>query len=205
MTVIVQATDPDGASAKQNITVDVQTPPAAPVVEGTIPNFDLLLGASSVTIDASLYFSDPNGDELTLTSSDTAVAHDKSVGSLGDREPRGRRHSNNNRHGNRPRIECYANVHRNRNCNSAPTPVGNGSNANSPRRWIVLSRLTWIITSTIADEAVIYTATSSDTGIATVSVLSANVSITGKALGTATITVTANDTFATATVNNGKC
>ena len=38
----------------------------APVAKGTIPNFDLLLGASNVTIEASLYFSDANGDTLDL-------------------------------------------------------------------------------------------------------------------------------------------
>ena len=70
------ATDPDGLFAKQNITVLVYVPPAAPVAVNTIADQDLLLEGGAFGVDASRYFSDANGDELTYTavSSDTAVA-----------------------------------------------------------------------------------------------------------------------------------
>ena len=201
VTVEVQAADPEGAFAKQDITVDVQTPPAAPVVEGTIPNFDLLLGASGVTIDASLYFSDPNGDELThtATSSDTTVATISlldpavTVNHVGAgtttitvtaTDPGG--------------LSATQTFTVTVTANSAPTvvpiptqtaPVGGSA--------ITVNLDNYF--SDVDEQPLVYTATSSNTGIATVSVSGANLSITGKALGTATITVTANDTYTTTT------
>ena len=202
VTVVVQATDPEGASAKQDITVDVQTPPAAPVVKGTIPNFDLLLGASSITIVASLYFSDANGDELTytVTSSDTAVAtislshplvtvNHVGVGTatitVTATDPGG--------------LSATQTFTVTVTSNSAPTPVGTVPTQTAP---VGGSAITVNMDNYFNDadqQPLTYTASSSNTGIATVSVSGANVSITGKTLGTATVTVTANDTFATAT------
>ncbi len=201
VTVIVQATDPEGAFAKQDITVHVDTPAAAPVAVGTIPNFDLLLGASSVTIDASLYFSDANGDELThtATSSDTAVAtislldpavtvNHVGVGTttitITATDPGG--------------LSATQTFSVTVTANSPPTvvpiptqtaPVGGSA--------ITVNLDNYF--SDVDEQPLVYTAASSDTAVATVSVLSANVSITGKALGTATITVTADDSFTTTT------
>ena len=201
VTVVVQATDPDGAFAKQDMTVDVQTPPAAPVVKGTIPNFDLLLGASSITIVASLYFSDANGDVLTYTatSSDTAVAtislsdplvtvNHIGVGTAAitvtATDPGG--------------LSATQTFTVTVTSNSAPTVVpiptqtapvgGNAITVNLDDYF-----------SDADEQPLVYTATSSNTGIATVSMSSSNLSITGKALGTATITVTADDSFTTTT------
>ena len=201
VTVIVQATDPEGAFAKQDITVQVDTPAAAPVAVGTIPNFDLLLGASSVTIDASLYFSDANGDVLThtATSSDTAVAtislldpavtvNHVGVGTttitITATDPGG--------------LSATQTFSVTVTANSAPTvvpiptqtaPVGGSA--------ITVNLDNYF--SDVDEQPLVYTAASSDTAVATVSVLSANLSITGKALGTATITVTADDSFTTTT------
>ena len=201
VTVIVQATDPEGAFAKQDITVHVDTPAAAPVAKGTIPNFDLLLGASSVTIDASLYFSDANGDELThtATSSDTTVATisllDPAVTvnhvgagtttiTITATDPGG--------------LSATQTFTVTVTANNPPTvvpiptqtaPVGGSA--------ITVNLDNYF--SDVDEQPLVYTAASSDTAVATVSVLSANVSITGKALGTATITVTADDSFTTTT------
>ena len=201
VTVITQATDPEGAFAKQDITVHVDTPAAAPVAVGTIPNFDLLLGASSVTIDASLYFSDANGDALTYTasSSDTAVAtlsvsyaavtvNHVGVGTatitITATDPGG--------------LSATQTFTVTVTANSPPTvvpiptqtaPVGGSA--------ITVNLDNYF--SDVDEQPLVYTATSSNTGIATVSVSSSNLSITGKDNGTATITVTANDSFTTVT------
>ena len=202
VTVKVQAADPEGASAKQDITVDVQTPPAAPVVTGTIPNFDLLLGASNITIVASLYFSDANGDVLTYTatSSDTAVAtislsdplvtvNHVGVGTatitVTATDPGG--------------LSATQTFTVTVTSNSAPTPVGTVPTQTAPVGGSAITVNMDNYFNDADEQPLIYTATSSNTAVATVSMSSANVSITGKTLGTATVTVTANDTFATAT------
>ena len=201
VTVIVQATDPEDAFAKQDITVQVEAPAAAPVAKGTIPNFDLLLGASNVTIEASLYFSDANGDDLTYTaaSSDTAVAT-LSVSSaavtvnhvgagtatitITATDPGG--------------LSATQTFTVTVTANSPPTvvpiptqtaPVGGSA--------ITVNLDNYF--SDVDEQPLIYTASSSNTGIATVSVSSSNLSITGKDNGTATITVTADDSFTTTT------
>ena len=201
VTVIAQATDPDGLFAKQDITVDVETPAAAPVAKGTIPNFDLLLGASNVTIEASLFFSDANGDELSYTaaSSDTAVATLSvsyaavSVNHVGAgtatititaTDPGG--------------LSATQSFTVTVTANSPPTvvaipaqtaPVGGSA--------ITLNLDNYF--SDVDEQPLIYTASSSNTGIATVSVASEILSIKGEDNGTATITVTADDTFTTTT------
>ncbi|MDE2804183.1 MAG: hypothetical protein OXN18_03450 [Gemmatimonadota bacterium] len=75
-TVAVTATDPEGLSAKQDISVTVQ--PAAnhePEAVDSIPAHDLIVD-SAVVLDMSAYFSDPDGDELTYSAetSDAAIA-----------------------------------------------------------------------------------------------------------------------------------
>ena len=68
--VTVTASDPDGASAVQTISVTVKAGAVnqAPVAVGTIPGSSLAIGGTS-TIDASGYFSDADGDEVTYTGS----------------------------------------------------------------------------------------------------------------------------------------
>ena len=76
VTIEATATDPDGEEATQEFTVTVQTANTAPAAVGTMDDHDLLLGASTVTVDASLYFTDEDVEALSYaaTSSDTAVA-----------------------------------------------------------------------------------------------------------------------------------
>ena len=74
-TVTVTATDPGGLSAEQSATVTVERLNQAPEAVGSIPDQTVPAG-QTVTIDASLYFSDADGDALTYdaTSTSTAVA-----------------------------------------------------------------------------------------------------------------------------------
>ncbi len=73
-TVTVTATDPEGASAMQEVAVTVKAPNRAPVAVGEIPEVPMTVGqVFSVPIDQ--FFMDPDGDTLTYeaTSSDTTV------------------------------------------------------------------------------------------------------------------------------------
>ena len=70
-TVTVTARDPDGAEARQSLSVEV--PNRGPMAVGQIQPRTIFLGETA-TVDASPAFSDPDGDELTFAaaSSDTA-------------------------------------------------------------------------------------------------------------------------------------
>ena len=72
-TVTVTASDPGGLSAEQSFAVTV--PNQAPVAVGSIPGLELVT-ADSAMVDASAYFTDPDGDALTFAaeSADPAVA-----------------------------------------------------------------------------------------------------------------------------------
>ena len=74
-TVTVTATDPGELSATQEFGVTVEEANEPPVAEGTIDDQTVDAG-SSVEVDVSASFSDPDDDELTYaaTSSDEAVA-----------------------------------------------------------------------------------------------------------------------------------
>ena len=75
-TVAVTATDPEGLSAKQDISVTVQAPAnQGPEAVDSIPAHDMIVD-SAVELDMSTYFSDPDGDELTYSAetSDAAIA-----------------------------------------------------------------------------------------------------------------------------------
>ena len=63
-TVTATATDPGGLSASQSFAVSVTPDNRAPAAVGTIPAQTMQVG-STVTVDVSAYFSDPDGDALT--------------------------------------------------------------------------------------------------------------------------------------------
>ena len=75
-TITVTARDPDGLASTQQAGVAVQQPNRAPSAVGTIPALALAPG-DTATVDASGYFSDPDGDALTYTamSSNSACSH----------------------------------------------------------------------------------------------------------------------------------
>ena len=81
-TITVTAQDPAGLTATQLAHVTVTLRNRAPMPVGTIPAQSLNQG-SSATVDASLYFSDPDGDALTYTavSFNPAVATESVSGS----------------------------------------------------------------------------------------------------------------------------
>ena len=74
-TVTVTARDPGGLSASQTFTVTVGAANQPPTAVGTIPHQTLTPGGSSVTVDLTPRFSDPDGDQLTfrVASSDSGV------------------------------------------------------------------------------------------------------------------------------------
>ncbi len=72
-TVTVTATDPGGLSVELGAAVTVQRLNQAPEPVGSIPDQTVPAG-QTVTIDASLYFSDPDGDALTYTATSTSIA-----------------------------------------------------------------------------------------------------------------------------------
>ena len=203
VTVIVQATDPEGAFAKQDITVHVDTPAAAPVVSRNVPDFDLLLegGGTTLTINGDTHFSDANGDTLTYTasSSDTTVATVNVSNSdiiltkvaagtatitITATDPGG--------------LNVSQSFSVTITANSPPTAIAIPTQTAPVGGSAITVNLDNYF-SDVDEQPLIYTASSSNTGIATVSVSSANLSITGKDNGTATITVTADDTFTTTT------
>ena len=71
-TITFTATDPRGASAMQEATVAVKTPP---MPDSVPPTHDMIVG-NHVELDFSTFFTDEDGDELTYTAvtSDAAVA-----------------------------------------------------------------------------------------------------------------------------------
>lgn len=74
-TITVTARDPEGSTATQQARVTVSQPNRAPSPVGSIPA-QMLAPGSTGTIDASRYFSDPDGDALTysISSSNSSVA-----------------------------------------------------------------------------------------------------------------------------------
>ena len=197
VTIEATATDPDDEDATQEFTVTVQAPAnTAPTTVGTMDDHDLLLGASNVTIEASLYFTDDDVDTLTYTatSSDTAVAT-LSVSSAAV--------TVNHVGAGTATITVTAtdaggltatqSFSVTVTANQAPTVVTIPAQvvANDGTRTLDLDNYF----SDADEQPLIYTATSSNTGIATVSLSTSNLTITGVDNGTATITVTASDSF----------
>lgn len=71
-TITITATDPRGASATQEATVSVKTPP---MPDSVPPTHDMIVG-NYVELDFSTFFTDEDGDDLTYTAvtSNAAVA-----------------------------------------------------------------------------------------------------------------------------------
>ena len=194
-TITITARDPGGLAATQRANVNVTQPNRAPRPLGTIPAVTLAPGETS-TIDASAYFTDPDGDDLTYTASSsntgvarvsvsgstvtiTAVAAGSATITITARDPGGLAATQR------------ANVTVTQ-TNRAPRPLGT----------IPAVTLAPGETSTIDASAyftdpdgddLTYTASSSNTGVARVSVSGSTVTITAVAAGSATITITARD------------
>ena len=194
-TITVTARDGDGGRATQAFGVNVTQTNRAPRPRGTIPAVTLAPGATA-TINASAYFTDPDGDDLTYTarSSNTGVARVSVSGStvtitavaagsatitITARDPGGLTATQR-----------------------ASVTVTQTNRSPRPRGTIPAVTLAPEATATINASAyftdpdgddLTYTARSSNTGVARVSVSGSTVTITAVAAGSATITITARD------------
>ena len=198
-TITVTATDYFEETATQSIAITV-TENRAPTAVGTMPNETLILSGAA-EYDPRPYFSDPDGDTLTYaaTSSNTAsstivqlqptfiavqVALGTSTITVTASDPDGLTATQTFS------ITVWE--------NQAPTAVGT-----IPAQVVAASGGTASVAvqtyfSEPEGQKLTYSASSSDTAIATVSELNGTVTITGKAAGTsatATITVTATDPY----------
>ena len=83
-TITVTAQDPDNLSATQTIVVTVVAANQAPTVVGTVAAVNLTVGGSATTRDVAPNFSDPDNDSLSFTASTTApsVATARVIGSV---------------------------------------------------------------------------------------------------------------------------
>ena len=196
VTIEATATDPDGEDATQEFTVTVQSANTAPTTVGTMPDHDLLLGASSVAVDASLYFTDDDVESLSYAaaSSDTAVATTSLLPPLVNVNHVGAGTATitvtATDAGGLTATQSFSVTVT---ANQAPTVVTIPAQvvANDGTRTLDLDNYF----SDADGQMLVYSASSSDVGIALVSLSTANLTITGVSNGTATVTVTATDTF----------
>lgn len=190
-TVTVTASDPDGLSAEQDIAVTV--PNRAPTALDTIPSRTLLAG-NTLEFDLARYFIDPDGDALTFTaaSANVGVASVESVGStlmITARAPGSTRVTVTVADPAGMAIQqLFAVTVPNR------EPVAAGR---IPGRSVEPQQAVTVDVSPFFDdpdgEVLSYSAASSNRGVATAAVAGATVTLTGVAVGTASITVTATD------------
>ena len=169
-----------------------------PATNGSIPNQTFMIGDPAIFRDISVYFTDPDDDTLTytensdltslegavltITPSQTAVTETVTV-TASDVD--------------RSATQSFKVTVK---ANGAPQAVGTIPDqtvtAHGANVWVSMSSRF----SDPEDQLLTLSATSSDTSKATVNVSGAEVGITGLAAGSATITVTATDTYsATAT------
>ena len=194
-TITITARDPGGLSATQRANVTVEQANRAPRPVGAIPAQTLNPGGT-VAINASQYFTDPDGDALTYTATSsntsaasvlvsgstvtiTAVATGSATITVTARDPGGltatQRASVTVEQANRP-----------------PQPMGSIPAQTLSTGGTVAINAAQYFTDPDGD-ALAYTATSSNTSVATASVSGSIVTIAGVAVGSATITITARD------------
>ena len=182
------------AAPFHTFTATVRPPNKAPVANGTIPDSALEIGGSSTDVDLSTYFTDGETLTYTATSSDTTIATVSvssatvTIAAVG--EGTATITATATDPGGLTANQTFSAVvtHPNR----APTAVGtpNGSVHG------VGNTTTVNLNSHFSDpdgDTLTYTATSSDTGKATVRVSERNLHITAVAGGRSTITATATD------------
>ena len=194
-TITITARDPDGLSATQRAGVTVEEPNRAPQPVGTIPAQSLNPGGT-VAIDASQYFTDPDGDALTYTATSsntsvatvlvsgstvtiTAVATGSATITITASDPDGLTAIQ------RAGVTVAQ-------ANRAPRAVGTiPAQTLSPGGTVAIDASQYF---TDPDgDALTYTATSSNTSVARVSVSGSTVTITAVATGSSTVTITARD------------
>ena len=191
VTVTVAAEDPEGLAAEQYFGVTVPNRPPGAV--GSVADLEVR-GDSVVAVDVADYFADPDGDmlEYTAESSDTSRAAVSVTGSLvavtGVRKGNAAVTVTATDPEGLSAQQSFAVTVPNR----APDAVGSIRNRVVARG----NTITVDASSHFADpdgDELVFSATSSRTRIATVSVSGDAVVVTGRAVGTTTITVTAHD------------
>ena len=196
MTMItVTATDPEGLSATQTMTLTVFSVNQGPTLTDTIPHQNMMPG-ETVTLDLADHFTDPDGDTLTYTAEtdDTAVATVSIDGSMVTvvavadgtafitvtaTDPDGASAAQT--------FAAFVATG-----NRAPMAVGEIAAQTVAAGESVTVDVSGNFTDPDNDELT-YTAASSNEDAATVSVSGAMVTVTGVAEGSATVTVTATD------------
>ena len=193
-TITVNATDPSNAGATQSFSVSVVAN-RSPISVGPIPNQTVRVGDTAVTVDVSSYFSDPDGNPLTYsaTSSNTSKATVSVSGST---------------------VTITAVAAGSATISVTATDPSNASRSRSFSATVLASNkvsgvgtipnqtlsLSGTDTATIdvsgyfsgpVDDTLTYSATSSSSSKATVSLSGATLTITGVAAGSSTIRVTA--------------
>ena len=190
--VTVAAADPGGLKGEQSF--QVMVPNRAPQAKGAIPPITVPHGRTG-TVNASSYFTEPDGQALTYTATSsnlgvatvsasgstvtvTAVAKGTTTMTVTATDP-----------GGLTATQTFQVTVPNR----APKPVGT-----IPDQTVnVGERVTADLSPYFTDpdgDALTYTATSSNSGVARASVSGSTLTITAVAAGSATITVTARDT-----------
>ena len=198
-TVRITAMDPSGLKTSVNFSITVAgAPNASPQAVGSIPDQTLTVGGTSVSIDVSSYFSDPDGDALSysFSFSDASRVNAVVTGSTATLNPVAAGTITATATATDPSgltaTQSFS-VTVNEPSNRAPVAVGS-----IPNQTLTIgdSGTTVDVSSHFSDadnDTLTYTASSSDTTKATVSVSNATVSIAAVAAGTVTITVTATD------------
>ena len=197
VTITVTATDASDLFASQTFSVTVSRPNRAPVASGTIPDQTVTVGGDSLTIDASSYFSDPDGDSLSysFSFSDSSKMNASVTGSTafftGVAAGTVTVTVTATDTGNLTATQTFTLTVSTQ--NQAPATVGTISDQTVT---VGGSATTVDVSSYFSDpdnDTLTYTASSSDTAKVTVSVSNTTISITAVAAGTTTITVTATD------------
>ena len=199
-TITARAFDSNSKFATQTFTVTVVKPNQAPVTVGTIPDQKVHLGGVSITIDAAPYFSDADGDTLTYAVSDSDLANQKIGISL---TSDGKVTIGATLQTGTVTVRVYASdasafatqIFTVTVAPASRPPTANGTISDSTKKAgesAYSVDLSGYFTDADGD-TLTYTAVSSDTSKATVSLSGATLSVTPVAEGTATITATATD------------
>ena len=202
VTVTATATDPDGLSATQTFTATVNQANRPPVTVGTIPDQTIYIGGTSVTIDASQYFYDADGDKIYYTGSiydngTRVVVELTNAGVVTISAP-----NPNLQKAGSARAEIFASdgkvrVKQDINITVLPEvkpPVASGT---IPDVTLAVAGTSDVDVSGyfsgVSSDILTYTVVSSDTSKATVSLSGTTLTVTAVAHGTATITITATN------------
>ena len=190
-TVAVMATDPGGLSATQSFPATVPNRPPVPV--GTMPD-ETVEADDAITVDLPSYFQDPDGDDLRYTarSSASGVVRTSVAGDIltvtGIAKGTADVTVTATDTDDLSATQTFQVTVPNR----RPTPV-----STIPQQTLETGgSTTFGVSRYFTDpdgDALTYSATSSNTSVASVSVSGSNVTITAGQAGSATVTVTARD------------